>query len=152
MLVKFRHKVWFLLEQDSRWRPSAPEQRSHLRWVQVGKLAGHKEQTMRHGSKISPQRFITNTHSFISSFRARWRPKASKRHPSRFAFGKQAEKAFFGRGQRTMQLWQSLSLVPEGIECHMVPLHEQGQPGGGCGPQCMRTCVFVSAFCARTCA
>lgn len=28
---------------------------------------------------------------------------------------------------------------------HGAPF-EWGQPGGGCGPQCMRTCVFVSPF------
>lgn len=36
---------------------------------------------------------------------------------------------------------------------HGAP-YEQGQPGGGCGPQCMYTCAFVSAFVharVRTC-
>lgn len=28
---------------------------------------------------------------------------------------------------------------------HGAPF-EQGQPGGGCGPQCMHACVLVSAF------
>lgn len=28
---------------------------------------------------------------------------------------------------------------------HGAP-YEQGQPGGGCGPQCMYECVFVYAF------
>lgn len=33
-------------------------------------------------------------------------------------------------GQRTMQSWHSQSLVPEGIECHMVPLTSGASPEG----------------------
>ncbi|KAI9539593.1 hypothetical protein NQZ68_005675 [Dissostichus eleginoides] len=99
---------------------------------------------MRHGNRISQQCSITNP--FILSFGALWRPNASKRHPSQFTYGKQEEKErkrgikteeerdkdrgregprlwrVLSSGQRTMQSWQSRGLVPEGIECHMVPL------------------------------
>lgn len=43
---------------------------------------------------------------------------------------KLAESVPFARGNR----------VPHGAP------FEQGQPGGGCGPQCMYACAFVSVF------
>lgn len=94
-----------------------------------------------------------HTTSFILTFGALWRPKASKRHPSQFGFGKQEERRWEGprfghvlsSGLRTMQRWQSRSLVPEGMECHMVPLLSGASPEGDVDHNvCAR--VFVSPF------
>lgn len=112
----------------------------------------------------------TNTYPFILSSGTPWRPKASKWHPSRFMYGKQVGTAvkdrkktrdrgrvgpWFGHvlssGQRTMQSWQSHCLVPEGIECHMVPLMSRASLEGDVGHNACMSVYLCRLLCSHVC-
>lgn len=122
---------------------------------------------MRRGNKISQQCSITNTHTIHLKFSVHFGDrKASKRHPSQFMYGKQEEKAAkwreregwrqrkrgamararaLQRAEDNAELAESLPRARGNRVPHGAP-YEPGQPGGGCGPQCMYACVSVSAF------
>ena len=124
---------------------------------------------MRRGNKISQQCSITNTHTIHLKFSVHFGDrKASKRHRSQFTYGKQEEKKgesekqreregmeteeekgprlgrVLSSGQRTMRSWHSRCLVPEGIECHMVPLMSRASLEGDVGHNaCTRVCLCL---------
>lgn len=63
---------------------------------------------------------------------------------------RETEGLWFGRvlssGQRTMQGWHRLCPVPEGIECHMVPLMSRASLEGDVGHKACVHVLFLSAF------
>lgn len=182
MLVGSRCNFWLLclaFDRDPSYQPftSALYNNIFCRAAGWKFLAENKRQTMRPGKEISQQCSITSSHPFILSFAALWSLKASKRHPSRCISVKQVERRGkkgrketgearrgegrrFGRvlssGQRTMQSWQSRCLVPEGIECHMVPLMSWASLEGDVGHNArwrvclcllfVRGCVYARPF------